>query len=312
MGICATLVSLAICVASAQTADKIIIAHRGACGYLPEHTLEAYAFAYAQGADYIEPDLIMTKDRRLICRHDIHLEESTNIEQVYPDRKREDSRWYAADFTLEEIRTLNAEERLENRFPRGKARFEVPTLEDCIELVQGLNETTGRDVGVYPELKEPVWHAENGLPMEKALLDILAGYGYEGPNAKVFVQCFWPQVLMTIRKELGSELPLTMLISEDERSDRLVAKGAMGFIKSFATAIGPAKECIDENPDLVKWAHEAGLFVHLYTFCSDDVPAPHADAFAEVEHYLYELGVDGAFSDHPDDAVEIVKKHAKK
>src|SRR5690606_29927835 len=119
--------------------DPVVIAHRGASGYLPEHTLAAYAMGYAMGADYIEPDLVLTKDKHFICLHDIHLEATTNVEEVFPDRRRDDGKWYAADFTLAEIKTLEAQERIKGRFPQGHSPLGVPTFEEMVELVQGLN-----------------------------------------------------------------------------------------------------------------------------------------------------------------------------
>jgi len=129
--------------------------------------------AYALGADYVEQDLALTKDGRFICVHDIHLEATTNVEEVFPDRKRPDGRWYVADFTLEEVKRLRAHERLPHRFPMGQSKFEVPTFEEAIELVQGLNKTCGRDIGIYPELKEPSWHRQAGLPMEESFLKVV-------------------------------------------------------------------------------------------------------------------------------------------
>lgn len=295
--------------AFAQAQDRgkaVVIGHRGACGYLPEHTLESYAFAYAQGADYVEPDCAMTQDGRFICMHDIYLEENTDVEEVFPDKKRGDGHWYVIDLTLAEVKRLRVHERLPNRFPIGKSAFEVPTLEEMIELVQGLNKTTGRDVGIYPELKHPTWHAENGHPMEAALLDLLERYGYRGKEARVFIQCFWPESLIKIRKELGSDLPLIMLIGTDERSERLVTKEGIQYVASFANGIGPAKERVEANPDLVKWAHEAGLLVHPYTIHADKVPAPYSSVEDELKRFLFDYKVDGLFIDHPDKMVRFM------
>lgn len=287
--------------------EPIVIAHRGACGYLPEHTLEAYVAGYTLGAHYVEPDLVMTKDGHFICAHDIHLEGCTNVERVFPDRKRGDGRWYAADFTLDEVKRLRAHERREGRFPPDAGSFEVPTLVEAIELIQGLNKTTGRRVGLYPELKEPEWHAENGLPMEQRLLDVLRRYGYRGPDAKIYIQCFWPGPLMKLR-ELGSELPQIMLISDDERSDRLVAHpSAFDFVAGFANGIGPAKARIEENPDIVEWAHKRGLVVHVYTLAEENVLAKYQNLAEETRAFYFTYGVDGAFSDYPDRTLAVLR-----
>ncbi len=285
--------------------DKIVIAHRGASGYLPEHTLPAYALAHGMGADYIEPDLVLTRDGHLICLHDIHLEATTNVEVVFPARRREDGRWYAADFSLAEIRRLEASERLDNRFPRGKSRFVVPSFVEMIELVQGLNARAGRTVGIYPELKAAAWHRAEGLPMEEALLDVLDRYGYRESGAPIFVQSFEDDSLRRLR-ELGSEAPQVLLMAEVEQYRRFLSAEGMAGIAAFADGIGPAKTMLERQPELVGWARDAGLTVHPYTFRADDVPDGHDSHEAELERYLFELGVDGVFTDHPDRARAVL------
>lgn len=286
---------------SAQT--PIVIAHRGASGYVPEHTLEAYAMAHALGADYIEPDLVLSQDNVFVCLHDIHLEATTDVEEKFPVRKRSDGRWYAADFTLAELKTLAVHERLPGRFPKGKSAFEIPTLTEMIELVQGLNGTTKREAGIYPELKEPSWHRENGLPMEKHLLDVLSQYGYTGSTAKVFVQCFEPEPLKMIRGELKSELPLIQLIGDDKRQAAMITKEGIAAIAEYANGIGPDKDMIEANPDLVTWAHENKLAVHPYTFRSDLPVKKYASFDDEVKQFFFVYRVDGLFTDQADKAV---------
>ena len=156
--------------ATESMAQKIVIAHRGASGYLPEHTLEAKAMAYAMGADYIEQDVVMTADDQLIVLHDITLDRTTNVDEVFPDRARDDGRYYAIDFTLAEIRRLSATEGFRllpngekqqgyaSRFPMGSSSFKVPTFQEEIQLIQGLNKSTGNDIGIYPEIKQPAFH----------------------------------------------------------------------------------------------------------------------------------------------------------
>ena len=287
--------------------DKIVIAHRGASGYLPEHTLPSYALAHGMGADYIEPDLVLTRDGHLICLHDIYLQATTNVEQVFPGRSREDGRWYAADFTLAEIRQLEAEERLANRFPRGRSRFGVPSLAEMIELVQGLNERTGRTVGIYPELKAPAWHRAEGLPMEEALLEIVGRYGYRDSGALIFVQSFEEESLRRLR-ELGSELRQVLLMAEVERYRQFLSAEGMAGIAAFADGIGPAKTMLERQPELIGWARDAGLTVHPYTFRADQVPDGHGSHEAELERYLFELGVDGVFTDYPDRARAVLDR----
>ena len=287
--------------------SKIVIAHRGASGYLPEHTLPAYALAHGMGADYIEPDLVMTKDAHLICLHDIYLQATTNVEQVFPDRGRDDGRWYAADFTLAETRRLEAEERLRDRFPRGSSRFAVPSFVEMIELVQGLNERTGRTVGIYPELKAPAWHRAEGLPMEEALLEVVERYGYRESGAPIFVQSFEEESLRSLR-ELGSELPQVLLMAEVEQYRRFLSAAGIAGIAAFADGIGPAKTMLERQPELIGWARDAGLAVHPYTFRADQVPDRHGSHEAELERYLFELGVDGVFTDYPDRARAVLDR----
>ena len=236
-----------------EATTPIVIAHRGASGYLPEHTLPAYALAHGMGADYIEPDLVLTKDGHLICLHDIHMQATTNVERVFPDREREDGRWYAADFTLAEIRRLEAEERLDSRFPQGTSRFAVPSFVEMIELVQGLNERTGRKVGIYPELKAPGWHREQGLELEEALLEVLDRYRYREDGAPIFVQSFEEESLRRLR-ELGSKLPQVFLMAEVERYRPFLSAEGIAGVAEFATGLGPAKTMIERQPELLDWA----------------------------------------------------------
>ncbi|MGY4706853.1 glycerophosphodiester phosphodiesterase [Candidatus Bipolaricaulota sp. J31] len=303
-----TLASLAL------AGEKIVIGHRGAAGYLPEHTLESYSFAYALGADYIEPDLVMTKDGVLICLHDIYLEYTTNVEEVFPERRRRDGHWYAIDFTLEEIKKLSVHERCRRdgrpyfpgRFPVGKSRFEVPTFVEMIELIQGLNKSTGRDVGIYPELKHPSWHMQQGYDIAAALMEVLDRYGYRGPDAKVFIQCFEADILIRLRQEFHTELPLIQLVSASPAHWRMWKREGLSEIARYADGIGPNKSIIEKNPDYVAWAHELGLVVHPYTFRADSLPRKYRSPEEELETFFFTYGVDGVFTDHPDIAVRLL------
>jgi glycerophosphoryl diester phosphodiesterase len=304
-----TLVLATAALASAR--DVIVIAHRGASGFLPEHTLEAYTMAYALGADFVEPDLVLTQDGVFIALHDHTLNSTTNVEEVFPDRARDDGNWYAIDFTLEEIKRLDVHERarpdgthaMPGRFPMGASRFEVPTLAEVIELVQGLNATTGRDVGIYPEIKRPGWHAEQGQPMEAALLEELARYGYEGPNAKVFVQSFEAEPLRMMRFELGSQLPLVMLIYLPEHA----TPDALDDWATFADGVGPYKDLVEAFPELVLGAHERGMAVHPWTFRTDVVPPKYRSIDQEIANFYVTYQVDGVFTDFVEDAVRVLK-----
>lgn len=297
--------SLLVTLAPFSVADPIVIAHRGASGYLPEHTLEAYATAHAMGADYVEPDLVLTSDDVFICLHDIHLESTTNVEEIFPDRHRRDGSWYPIDFTLAEIKTLNNHERLPNRFPDGKSDFEIPTFREMIELIQGLNKTTGHDVGIYPEIKGPAFHAKEGHPVEQQLLDILDEYGYKGPDAKVFIQSFEIEPLRKIRNELKSKLPLIMLMGGGAQQKLLTAEG-LDDLATFVNGIGPSKTIIEQNPDVVKQAHVRNLKVHPYTFRADSYSKRNYKTFEdELKKFYSTYKVDGVFTDFPD----IVSKH---
>ncbi len=303
------LLALSVAALSAGAQDaKQVIAHRGASGYLPEHTLEAYAMAHALGADYIEPDLVRTKDGHFICLHDIHLEATTDVEDRFPNRKRADNRWYAADLSLAEIKTLQAHERLPKRFPQGKSDFEVPTFQEMIELVQGLNQSTGRDVGIYPELKNPAWHKDAGLAMEADFLAILQKYGYVGKTARVFVQCFEAETLRNMRLELGSELPQIQLLSNHKIQDALVTQEGLDRIAEYANGIGPDRRRVEKNPQLVQWAHARGLCVHPYTL-REDQRSKAFDSFAEeLKQFYFVYDVDALFTDHPGAAAQVIRQ----
>lgn len=307
--------------------NKIVIAHRGASGYLPEHTLEAYATAYAMGADYIEPDVVMTRDGVLIALHDIHLERTTDVEQLFPDRARIiDGRWYAADFTLAEIKRLSVHERANadgspvfpNRFRVDSKGFQVPTLAEVIEMVQELNQATGRSVGIYPETKEPAFHDAEGLSMEEPLLALLASYGYSGRHAKVFIQSFDPRNLVDMRFRLGTDLPLVQLIDGGPGPggifDQMVTEAGLDAIATYADGIGPAKSRIEDAQGkpvkknaLVRGAHARGLVVHPWTFRADVLPPSYKTFEQELRRFYFTYGVDGLFTDQADRAVRVVR-----
>ena len=295
---------------------KIVIGHRGAAGYVPEETIAGYAFGYALGADYLEPDLVMTKDAQFICLHDIYLEPTTNVEQIFPDRRRADGHWYAADFTLAEVKTLSVHERCRSngtpyfpdRFPVGKSRFGVPSFVEMIELVQGLNKSTGRDVGIYPELKRPSWHAKQGLPMEQALLDVLSNHGYAAPGAKIYIQSFEAASLQELRK-LGTKLQLVQLVSGSWSYANMWTKQGLDAIAAYADGIGPSKTIIEKNHDYVKWAHERGLVVHPYTFRADSLPAQYDSLEEEMQGFYFTYNIDGLFTDFVDVAVGVLSAH---
>lgn len=301
-------------VTGAFAQDKIVIGHRGASGYVPEHTLVSYAIAYALGADYVEPDLAMTKDGVLICMHDIYLESTTNVEEIFPNRHREDGHWYVFDFTLAEIKQLRVHERCRkdgtpyfpDRFPVGFSNFNVPTFAEMIELIQGLNKSTSRTVGIYPEIKRPNFHTKEGLPMEETLLALLNQYEYKSPEAKVYIQCFEAESLKKLRFELGTNLPLVQLISGRKSYAPMWTEEGLNEIATYADGIGPSKSIIENNPTFVYWAHDRGLVVHPYTFRADSVPNRYRTFEEELYRFYFVYKVDGLFTDFSDRVVQIL------
>ncbi|TWT56980.1 Glycerophosphoryl diester phosphodiesterase precursor [Thalassoglobus neptunius] len=301
-----------------------VIAHRGASGYLPEHTLEAKAMAYAMGADYLEQDVVLSKDNIPVVLHDIHLDTVTDVAERFPDRKRSDGRFYAIDFLAEEIQSLRASERFHHktgkaifsgRFPPHTGTFQVPTLADEIELIQGLNKSTGRNVAIYPELKQPEFHHEEGRDLSKVVLDELARFGYTSKSSPVIVQCFDEMELRRVREDLNCELTLVQLFSAakwmtqrdavDERRKRLAV------VAEYADGIGPSIDAIFlEDPlggvpissSLVVDAHAADLIVHPWTFRADAFPSMF-QSFAQLHQAAVLAGIDGVFSDFPDQSV---------
>jgi glycerophosphoryl diester phosphodiesterase len=302
----------------------LVIAHRGASGYLPEHTAEAKALAYGMGADYLEQDVVATRDGKLIVLHDVTLDAVTNVATVFPGRARSDGRHYAIDFDLAEIRRLGVIERRRagtsellypRRFASTTVPFRISTLSEEIELVQGLNRTTGRQVGIYPEIKDPRWHREHGIDLAALLLEELARHGYRGADAPVFVQCFDSAELARVRIELESSLPLIQLLPCSDRAAREITVSDAATLAAHATGVGLPYELLITAPrdrstapapaPLAAALRAAGLGIHAYTFRADQVPA-WASSFRELLRvFLADLGVDGVFCDHPDIAVDV-------
>ena len=287
---------------TAMTGDRpgpLLVAHRGASGYAPEHTIAAYELAIEQGADIIEPDLQITSDGQLIALHDLTLERTTNVAEVFPDRFREEvergrpvRRWYANDFTLEEIRRLDAGSWLDPRFAGAR----VPTLTEVIEVARGR-------AGLFPETKAPEVYGERGHDMERLLLAELRAHGLDrrgaDPATPVYLQSFSPESLRVLRQELSVDLHLTLLIAADAGAGDWISEEGLARVRGFADGIGPSKSILLEDPGVVERAHAAGLTVIPYTFRANDTgdfPTP-AD---EMAYFLFDLGVDGLFTNEPD------------
>jgi len=272
--------------------SKINIGHRGASAYAPEHTFASYRLALEMKADFVEPDLQVTKDGVLICMHDTTLDRTTNAKEVFPDRSRDVSgkkRWVISDFTLAEIKTLDAGSWFDKKFAGEK----VPTLQEMIDLVRG-------KAGIIPETKSPEAYEKSGLSMEKLLMELLKKNGLDRPGADpktpVVVQSFSLPSLRKIKKEFGCELPLMYLF--DRAGPELISEENCKKLKLEVDGIGPNKSIVLNRPEVVKNAHAAGLTVTIYT-CRSKNTGNFADVKTEMKHYL-DLGVDAIFTDNPD------------
>lgn len=304
--------------------QKVVIAHRGASGYLPEHTLAAKAMAYAQGADYLEQDLVMTRDGQLVVLHDLFLDEVSDVAERFSGTRRADGRHYVIDLTLAQLLTLQISERVDahgtarfpNRFPPKQSHFTANTFAQEIELLQGLNRSTGGFVGLYPEIKSPAFHHDHGLDLASTMLDALKAYGYVGRDSGAIVQSFDATELQRVKHELMPErrlnLPLTQLLSGAELSQLGLAE-----IATYADNIGVAVSMLlgsnsqasaVEPTDLVKQAHAHGLAVHVYTLRADKLPSRFTD-LDDLHQFIFErMDVDGVFSDFPDRSVRFLNR----
>ena len=290
----------------------LIIAHRGASGYRPEHTLEAYRLAVEMGADFIEPDLVSTKDGVLIARHENEIGGTTDVADRFPDRKRTKTvdgqsmtGWFTEDFTLAEIRTLRARERLAFRSHAYDGQFQIATFDQVIELAQELGQSVGRTVGVYPETKHPTYFRGIHLPLEEKVLASLQKHGWNQREAPVFIQSFEQENLRVLRKQ--TQVRLIQLVS----AAAMVEGDGLKNIAAYADGIGPEKRLVvpvnadgslGPPTDLVTRAHAAGLLVHIWTIRVDKEFLPagyHGRPEAEFEQFR-QLGVDGVFTDFPD------------
>jgi len=327
---------------SSMTDTPIIIAHRGLSGELPEHTIAGYKAAIEAGADFIEPDLVLTKDGILIARHENEIGDTTDVENraEFADRKTtktidgsEVTGWFSEDFTLAEIKTLRAKERLPQlRNRTNDGRFEVPTFEEILTLLQKTNEGRDQPVGVYPETKHPTYFEQIGLPHEDALLSLLAEYGYAGKDAPVYIQSFEMGNLLEISRK--SDLPLIQLLASEgapfDRPDmpyaQLASAQGLKELAAYVDGIGPSKDMIiprnmigklKQPTSLVADAHAAGLKVHPWTFRRENFflpldyksgvnPSKAGDLAAEIRAFA-DAGVDGIFTDNTPEAAAALR-----
>lgn len=319
------------------TKRPIVIAHRGASGYLPEHTLAAKALAHNMGADYLEQDVVLTSDGVPIVLHDVYLDSTTDVAVKFPLRHRSDGHFYAMDFSLEEVRTLSVHERVRlpaataeavypDRFPVEHALFSIPTLAEEIDLISGLNHSCGRSTGLYVEFKSPNLHRAQGLDITAAVLAVLEDKGLADRPERVFLQCFDDQTLLRLHEERATPLPLIQLIAdsswgEDSAVDYDFLRTAEGldYIARYASGIGPWTAHIYQGKHadgsarlapLVTQARERNLAVHPYTFRKDEL-LPGITSFEELlDIFIGELHVDGLFTDFPDLVVAYLAARA--
>lgn len=325
--------------------QPLVIGHRGASGYVPEHTLASYALAALQGADYVEPDLVMTRDGHLVARHDNELGLTTDVSRhpEFADRKRTQSvdgvpltGWFSEDFTLAELKTLRAIERIPQVRP-GNARldgaFEIPTLQEIIDLVKSLQLSQQRRIGLYIETKHPTHFQQLGLAMEKPLLRTLQRNGYTDRRAPVYIQSFEVDNLQRIARQ--SSIRLVQLYGSGQPYDqqvlgtgltyaRMASPDGLRAVARYAAGVGPEKGYIiprdaagnlGQPTRFVADAHAAGLKVHPYTFRAENAflptnlrqgsdPQARGDIQAEIRAFL-DAGIDGLFIDQPDVAVQV-------
>lgn len=327
--------------ATLDGSPPLIIAHRGASGYRPEHTLEAYALAIDQGADVIEPDLVFTKDGVLVARHDRYLSTTTDVaghpEFAARRRANDDPNddpsnlqridWWIEDFTLAEMKTLRARQPFPGRSKEFDGLYEIPTFDEMLALVTRKAKEAGRPVGLYPETKHPAFFASKGHDFEAPLLKALEDFD-AGP---VFIQSFEPEILKRLKSKTKAKL--VQLVYE-------AAPGAgpnipLAEIATYADGVGPAKSAIVGGEGtlstLVTDAHSLGLTVHPWTF-RDDQSNPELQAFFDQQedfivkstlastpvrdyvvnplpaveiHFFLGRGIDGLFTDFPATAVEV-------
>lgn len=331
--------TLALCAlpAAALAADykPEVAGHRGACGFLPEHTLEGKAMAYALGPDYIEQDVVMSKDNVLVILHDHTLETTTDVAKKFPGRNRADGSYYAIDFTLAELKSLKVTERFDpktgkavfsGRFPVDTViDFRIPTLEEEFQLVQGLNKSTGKNIGVYVEVKEPTFHDTEGKDAMQATIDMMTKYGYNKPDANAILQIFDYEAVKGARGK-GWTGPLCMLVDmegqmlKDDKARHawLLTPEGIEDISKYATIYAPWFSHMAEPKDdgsgytinaVADTARKHGMKVHSWTHRTDAPLKGFKDSTAVLDCAFKELKLDGLFSDFPGDVVEYLKKN---
>jgi glycerophosphoryl diester phosphodiesterase len=286
-----------------QNGPRSVVAHRGASGYLPEHTLEAYTLAHAQGADYIEPDVILTRDNVLVCLHDLALETTTDVATRFPERKRPDGHWYTIDFTLAELKQLRVFGRVKAGERDTMQGYQIATLDELVLLAQRLNKAVSRKTALLIETKDPEWHVKQGKPLEPVLLQTLAKHKVDTPSSGYIIQSFDDAHLKRLRDVHQLHLPLMWLTGELPGVDKVDG------IRAWAYGINPHRSAIEDegkpNSDglaVLEKMHSRGMKMFVWTF--NDEP----DVF---RRFLERYGVDGVITNNPDSGVRAVSAGRK-
>ncbi len=303
--------------ACASTAAPNIVAHRGASGYRPEHTLAAYALGLEQGADFIEVDLVSTEDGILICRHDCELGSTTDVAEKFPHRQRtgmiggkRQRGFFAQDFTWKEIKQLRTRERTAFRSRNFDGIFSIPSFGEVLQLVEQYNKTHAKKVGVCPELKNPTYHRQQALPLEEPLLKLLNHYGYESSHDRCVIQSFDPDCLRNLRTQTDLRLlQLMPQLQNENGSNAIPTDEALAEVATYASLIGVPKASIvnhrlrgsgHQPTGLIGRADQHGLKVWVYTFRETPWMMWYAPRFAREVRQFADLEPDGLFTDFPD------------
>ena len=311
--------------------QKLVIAHRGASGYLPENTLPAFAMAHGLGCDWLELDVILSQDDQPIVLHDTYLDRLTDVNQRFPGRQRQDDLSYALDFYLEELGQLRVSERRDQqgnsafpgRFPHGHSRFDIPTLAEVVQLIQGLNHSTGKKVGLLIEIKSPRWHHLQGRDLSQTVLEVLEHLSVNDNNCPIILESFDAPEVKRLRYELKAEFPLLQLLEKNSWQESaetdyefLLTKEGLKTLSEHVQGIavwtghvleGRYLSGMPQLSSLVKDAHELGLKVYTYTLRADALPT-YVRSFEEMLHiFYYEANVDGIITDFPDRANKYLR-----
>lgn len=295
-------------------AEPIVIAHRGASGYYPEHTLAAFEAAIDMGADYIEPDLVVSKDGHLIVRHDLFLSTTTDIadHQAFAariTRRGSKTDWFVDDFNLDELKVLRTRQYRDTRSSEYDGEFGIPTFDDVIALVERKQGESGRAIGLYPELKSPDYFRQLGFDIGELLLRSLDRHGLDD---NIFIQSFDPVALRALNEK--TDLPLVMLVTGKSRENPFEPNIPLEKAAEFADAVGAMKYLLiaenGEDSGFIAAARRHGLGVHVWTFRNDYVLPLFGSPEDELGHFL-DLGIDGFFTDYPDTGVSVRNARGK-